>query len=401
MMVICSQNSTGLNSSNNHVIVGWMHQDEPDNDQNGAPCVDPSVIQSLYNQWTTTDPTRPIYLNFGQGVSYTQWGGRGACTGRTDMYPEYCKGADIVSFDIYPVVSDDPIIQGQLWYVPKGVDSLRMWSNYEKPVWVAIECTHIKSTVMPTPEQTKAEIWMAIIHGAMGINYFCHEWYPSFAEAAWLTRYPEMKAAITAINQEITELAPVLNSPTVYDVLETKTSWRNRLSTMVKVHGGYTYIFAVFKRDRSDTVQFNLTGLPSSATAEVLSEDRSIEVVNGRFTDSFEGYGLHLYKIDAPLKIEESSVVWQRKLFRTIKFYPQPLMEDLTFVFMPEIVNQKIKIEIFSLQGEKIVSLIKPQKQHWLKWDGKTSKGLVLPPGIYQLKIECQANIIWQKIIKL
>jgi len=35
---------------------------------------------------------------------------------------ELVRGADVVSFDIYPAVHDDPAVAGNLWYVARGVD---------------------------------------------------------------------------------------------------------------------------------------------------------------------------------------------------------------------------------------------------------------------------------------
>jgi hypothetical protein len=42
---------------------------------------------------------------------------------------------------------------------------------------------------------------------------------------------------------------------------------------------------------------FHVKGLPETSTAEVIGEDRSIEVKNGEFEDDFEAYDVHLYKI--------------------------------------------------------------------------------------------------------
>jgi hypothetical protein len=47
--------------------------DEPDNAQaegsGYGPCIDPSVIVAQYNTWHNADPTRPVFLSFGQGVA--------------------------------------------------------------------------------------------------------------------------------------------------------------------------------------------------------------------------------------------------------------------------------------------------------------------------------------------
>jgi len=61
------------------------------------------------------------------------------------MYPEHAKGGDILSFDIYPVNGGVG-----LEAVPKGVDNLRKWSNYEKPVVAILEGSNIDDTSRAT-----------------------------------------------------------------------------------------------------------------------------------------------------------------------------------------------------------------------------------------------------------
>ena len=53
---------------------------------------------------------------------------------------------------------------------------------------------------------------MALVHGSRGLIYFVHQFKPKFNEHALLDD-PEMLAAVTAVNRQIRELAPVLNSP--------------------------------------------------------------------------------------------------------------------------------------------------------------------------------------------
>jgi len=139
----------------------------------------------------------------GQGVANDRWIGRGECHGQDKDYPEYAAAADIVSFDIYPVTSKSDYVAGNLWFVAKGVRRLRAWVNNEKPVWTWLETTHTNNPkVRPTPYQIKAEVWMAIINGAMGIGYFSHEFQPAFIEAGLLA-YPDVSAAVGAINDQI------------------------------------------------------------------------------------------------------------------------------------------------------------------------------------------------------
>lgn len=304
MPVICSQNDFALQNLDRYAetIVGWMHGDEPDNAQWNSgtgsydPCIDPAVIVADYDAWKASDPTRPVYLNFGQGVANVDWIGRGACTGRTDMYPAYSQGADILSFDIYPVTSERENVQGNLWYVAEGVQNLRLWSNDEKPVWCWIETTHINNAATkPSPFQVTSEVWMALIHGASGIGYFCHEWTPAFNDHALLDD-TEMARAVEQINAQITELAPVLNSSSLDDDLLVATTGDVPLAVMYKARQNQYYIFAVNMRAETTTATFAINSVSTADQVEALYEDRHIAAADGTFQDQFSGYAVHRYR---------------------------------------------------------------------------------------------------------
>lgn len=308
MPVICDQNDFALQNLDQYddTIVGWMHGDEPDNAQwndetsSYDPCIEPAVIVADYNTWKANDPTRPVYLNFGQGVANVDWVGRGSCSGQTDMYPEYIAGADVISFDIYPVTSERANVQGNLWYVAEGVKNLRLWSNDEKPVWCWIETTHINNeTVKPTPSQVKSEVWMALIHGATGIGYFCHEWYPDFSETGLLDD-AEMAAAVGQINGQITDLAQVLNSGDLDIDLLVETSGDVPVAVMYKSRQHQDYIFAVNMRDQATTATFDISSVSTADQVEVLYENRNIQTASGTFQDAFDGYAVHRYRFQVP-----------------------------------------------------------------------------------------------------
>jgi Glucose / Sorbosone dehydrogenase len=274
-------------------VVAWHQIDEPDNAQwtgsGWGPCIDPRVVIDKYNQWKAANPTRPIVINFGFGAAYTSWVGRGSCTGKTEMYPEYQKGADIVSFDIYPVNEGWPIT-----YVADGVDNLIRWTNGEKPVWAFVETTRYQETNgTPSPAQTRAQVWLALTHGASAIQYFVHIFTPTFIEAGVL-QDAAMKAELTRTNGQIKSLARVLNSPTVTNGASVSAS--GRIDHIVKRLNGETYLFAVNPTASTLDAQVSVSGL-SSGTVTVIDENRSLALANGRFGDRFGAYGVHLYRI--------------------------------------------------------------------------------------------------------
>ncbi|MHC4566032.1 MAG: hypothetical protein ACYTE3_09770 [Planctomycetota bacterium] len=304
MKVVCHQNKAGLQFAADSTIIGWMHGDEPDNAQSRGrgkgygPPVAPAKIVEGYNRIRRADPTRPVLLNLGQGVAWDGWHGRGVRTNHPEDYPQYLEGCDIASFDIYPAAHDKPQVAGNLWYVAKGVERLAKWTDGSKPVWNCIECTRIHNPkTKATPHEVRCEVWMSIIHGSTGLIYFVHEWQPKFNESALLSD-PEMLSAVTKINRQIADLAPVLNSPTIADAA--KVSSDNSavpVASMVKKHAGATYVFAVVMRGEATTATFTLQDLKGKRTVEVIGENRAVTSQDGVFTDRFRPWDVHLYKI--------------------------------------------------------------------------------------------------------
>jgi Beta-galactosidase len=305
MPVACDQNAVGLAHLADPTILAWTQQDEPDNAQplmggGYGPCVPASTVVGLYDQMRMKDMTRPVFLNLGQGVAhdYIGWGSQCAMTHPAD-YPDYIKGCDIVSFDIYPMNETEPTVAGHPEFVAKGVDNLMQWSGAKKPVWNWIECTGISDPKgKPTPEVVKAEVWMSIVHGSMGIGYFVHQFQPSFDEHALLDD-ATMKAAVAAINQQIHDLAPALNTPPIINGGTVSSSDPSvPVNMLLKRQGGATYIFAVAMAQGPTKATFSgLTNLPANADVTVLGEGRQIPIANASFADDFAGYGVHLYQI--------------------------------------------------------------------------------------------------------
>jgi hypothetical protein len=305
MRVICSQNAVGLNHKDDPTIVGWMRGDEPDNAQSlgkgkgYGPPVPPADVVAEYEKLRKADPSRPVLLNLGQGVAWDKYVGRGTRTNHPEDYPQYAKGCDIVSFDIYPACHENPDVAGKLWMVADGVSRLRKWSDDRKVVWNCIECTHIGNPdAKATPRQVRAEVWMSLVRGSRGLIYFAHQFKPKFIEAGMLAD-EAMLAGVTETNKQIHRLAPVLNSPSVPDgVAVTSEPTEAPVEAMVKRHGGATYVFAVGMRGEKAMAMFAVVGMKGKAKAEVLDEGRTLDVEDGVFHDVFQPWDVHLYKIE-------------------------------------------------------------------------------------------------------
>jgi hypothetical protein len=410
---ICDQNSIGLNSVNNGCIKAWMHQDEPDNAQNGTQLPVPTQnIIAGYISMKGNDSTRPVYLNLGQGVACDAWYGRGDRTNHPEDYIEYAKGADILSFDTYPMnlfpspesaapwfKAFDNLVAQDIRYVGIGVSRLRGFANYQKPVWVWIECTNINgdSRYALTPAHVKAEVWMAIIHGARGIGYFCHQFEPTFIEAGLLAN-AAMTDTVHSINDRITKLASVLNSQTVANgagIVLSDTSVT--VDKMIKRSGGYTYLFAVATRLGNTTASFSLRGFQGNSIIEVVGEDRSISAVNGVFEDVFSNYNVHTYKVSSPVTgvFNHASAPEEFRLFQN---YPNPF-NPVTSILYSLPVRRDVTLKIYDILGIEVTTLVHETQNagdHEVKFNA-----LNLASGIYLYRLQAGEFNSVKKLILL
>jgi hypothetical protein len=301
--LIIEQTRSALELRNAHVIRAWLQADEPDNAQSNGKggygdCILPQEVVERYRGMRALDATRPVFLNFGQAVANPKWFGRGVkCSQITPeaYYRPASRGADILSFDIYPAAEERQAhVQGKLELVGKGVANLKQWSQPGQPVWAAIETTHINNpSRRPLPHEVRSEVWMALIHGSNGIFYFVHEWQPSFREDG-VFRYPDTVREIARVNEQVRALAPVLNSPSLANRVTVDTG--ADIATMVKRHGNATYVFAVNMRKTPANARLVLADIVGPY-AVVLGEDRLVKLEGGAIRDEFQDYGVRLYKI--------------------------------------------------------------------------------------------------------
>src|SRR5207247_1782810 len=120
---------------------------------------------------------------------------------------------------------------------------------------------------------------------------------PAFQEAS-LLEDKELLQAVTALNKQIQELAPVLNSPSILKAVEVRSGVPDvPIASMVKQHAGVSYVFAVNMRNQPARGLFRIQGSADAASVEVLQESRALAAHEGEFADEFLAYGVHLYRV--------------------------------------------------------------------------------------------------------
>jgi hypothetical protein len=184
-----------------------------------------------------------------------------------------------------------------------------------------------------TPVQVNAEVWMSLISGANGIEYFCHD----LTTTAFCLGAAHGGAAALAVQQNLTYInatvlsyAPVLNSPTVgicsmqqedftTGARSTTTSCSSGVLTltttnaavpgmaMVKQYNGATYLFVQSDRRSAYGAIFNMTvaGLAGKTASVVYDSNDHYDHVHtslgarftlngaGAFSDTLGANGDH------------------------------------------------------------------------------------------------------------
>jgi hypothetical protein len=232
---------------------------------------------------------------------------------------------DAVSVDMYwyTVPTCNPATYVNTNIVPISRESCRSASSYGKtldalrlqdaadgklqPLWQFVENlnggpgggSHVANIAA---DQLQGAVMNSVIHEARGIVYFnqslngpclagsalrAAQVSPGFCGAAQME-------AMRTINAHIRELAPVINTQSF------EYRFGDGMDTMLKVHEGYAYVFAMIEAgSRPGDRTLTLPGSIKTSSAEVLFENRSISVDSqGKFSDSFPKESTyHIYKV--------------------------------------------------------------------------------------------------------
>jgi hypothetical protein len=307
MQTVAEQNPVALAYSKTlpdgrPVIVGWTLPDEPDD----KPKTAPAAIQALFDRAKLADPSRPVFLNLSPGLGWDDgtWRGQGGFIRPEVDYPAYLAATDIAAFDIYPMSSTRSQIAGEAWRVALGVDRLRQYSPPGRILWNFIETGNIEAAVpdrRAAPKTIRAEVWMSIVHGSRGIIYFIHgkTQFSRFDPRALLQpENAESLAALTKINVELKTLGEVIHLPPVSGVVTLEdVLGASPVDYSVRVSAGQIHVFAVGMRGEHTQKRFR-TSIASKGFVTVIGENRVLPLQSGSFSDEFDGYEVHLYRIE-------------------------------------------------------------------------------------------------------
>jgi len=293
-------------------------------DKNGNNILrNPPVLQKVsveewtkrYNEIKQKDRTKPVILkltsNFMEGLPIMGWNEET----KKKIYPEYIKNSDIVGFGVYPVYELNNY--DFLTYVPKGTETLcKLTEN--KPVFVWIETTKGNRNIEPQtqkevlPYHTRAEVWMAIIKGAKGIGYYTHSsWIPNIKEVPGISQLlctwsvgnnpfalsEEMKIELKKLNEQIKRLSSAILSPPYQGNIEMKNEHGLNCHFKATLYNDRIFIFAQnLELIKGGKFEIKIEGI-KDGEVEVIDENRTIKIKDGKFIDHFPPLKEHIYSI--------------------------------------------------------------------------------------------------------
>jgi hypothetical protein len=195
--------------------------------------------------------------------------------------------------------------------------SVQTLNGVSKPIVADIEtgCPFTNGNCV-TSAQFTAAAWHVLIAGARGIIWFQHNFsgpcqdYRTFQDGSNPSSsmyncqivpgetLHDLAQAVTAFNNKVAGLNSALLSPSAQGYVTATGT----VSVMAKFYDNNFYVFAGSGQpgtppSENQSVTFTLAGSPNT-TATVVNEDRTINVVEGQFTDTFaDANAVHIYQI--------------------------------------------------------------------------------------------------------
>ncbi len=252
----------GLPSAGGPGVIGWHQPDEPDWQASSGGAL--TRVQA---------PGRVTFLTVTDKFSTRKsppGGGRG-------IYAGLFASADVIGFDSYPLEERcKPDTLHEVYDLQRELVALVPG----KPTFQWIESGPMEKCFRydPTPAVVKAETWLAIAGGAVGIGYF-----PGLSE-------PQMRDAVRLLNRDLVALAPAILGSVGVGAADAKSGVR----VGVRRHGGATYVIAVNPRFTAQSARITVPGL-DGRTLTVFGEDRTVSATGNVIAETFPALAARVY----------------------------------------------------------------------------------------------------------
>lgn len=233
-------------------------------------------------------------------------------------YRPFVKVTDVFMPEIYPVHAEKPEPLEKC--VAATVRDMKRFksdvaeANDGKPraIWPIIQ--YFKGwrswKRFPNRDELYAMTFASIAHGAHGVTWYTYGGTVEPEKKRFnygVTATPETWRNITNLVARLKELSPVLVTRTppqpapakILSGPEKDIYGNESISMLLKRYRGETYLIAVNGTLKDVTAEFDIGGYFDRA--QVMWENREIPVQNGKITDRFAPFAVHVYKVADPI----------------------------------------------------------------------------------------------------
>jgi len=249
-------------------LLGWLLAEEPDSKTHAVAPPEIRLVRQMLGQETGADVPVLLHLQ----ADY-----------RSSMY-QYGDLADVVVISV-PAAAGPRFDKEE---VTGRIDRVKKVRKGRGPVWVILDLGPDPG-VRTTPEHLRLVAYLAATHGAQGIV-----WYPYGAVKAARPVWD----ALMEVSEELRKLTPALISPPVQVITAT-----NKIGMHGTARRYQDLLYLIILNSMSveqPGATFSLADVPDGTTVEVLFEERTLTVQDGKITDDFAPLQRHVYRLIAP-----------------------------------------------------------------------------------------------------
>jgi hypothetical protein len=165
---------------------------------------------------------------------------------------------------------------------------------FRTPAWALIrEAQPHEANVSPTPQKRRSSVYLALMSGYSGILYQTKSSNGNFSD------YPLVYTDCALLAEELAELTPAFTAPyhvppVTSDVPAVVCRAWNEL--------GMVTVVAVNLNDQPAGFRAGIENSTISGIADLMFENRTLNMENGAVTDMIDGYGTRIWRFDARQK---------------------------------------------------------------------------------------------------
>jgi hypothetical protein len=266
-------------------LLGWYLIDEP----SGAGVIPDRMfgqapsLKEQYEELRRLDPYHPVMI-----TDYTP-----------DVYKVYEPVLDILNPDIYPIhaVRNVPLewVAKCLDRANKVLAEARRDGRGIKMLCYTPQAFGGPSGdwgrwALPSPAEMRCQTYLGVTLGMKGILYYL--WAPNWIDTpCW--------REIRKLSGELNELAPILAGSDPGSKVVANPG--GEVHVLLKEYEGAYYLIAVNAANTAKTIEFSVP-VPQGFDEFVLTlpyeGDRGVEIKKGRFSDHFDAYEAHVYRME-------------------------------------------------------------------------------------------------------